>query len=428
MSDSVFSTLFDETARWQVFASGLAEGRLSHVETPDGTAGLCLDYDFHGGKGFVAVRRLFAFALPDAFEIGFLVSGEGGANAFEFKLVSSDGENVWRYARPASVLPAAWTTCRVTERDLPFAWGPLGSGAPTAIGAIEFVVVADAGGKGTLQIARPSFENQTVSAPVAVRASSRRPGCAPEAVFDVRPSSEWRASEEDRQPWLEADFGRTRRFGGLVLRWPETRSPRTFEVRVSDDGHSWRSLYRAASVSGTLTHVPAPRTEARFLKLVFASAADAALRAVALRPDAFSQTPNAFIHAVAADFPRGWFPVNWLREQSYWTVVGAPEGTRRALIQRGGTGRNRRGRVLVGAVRADAGGTGHVGACGNAFRAAFGRRTGALRLMDDGRLSVVRPAWVDGRERDLTLHVAYRLTLRTPMPGFRLSWPFVRIK
>ncbi len=99
---------------------------------------------------------------------------------------------------------------------------------------------------------------------------------------------------------------------------------------------TWTRLYQASRALGRKSHIPAPGAEARHLRVTFGNAGCAALRSLTLRPDAFSSTPNEFIHAVAADFPRGWFPRYWHREQSYWTPVGSPEGKRRALINEEG--------------------------------------------------------------------------------------------
>ena len=58
MSAQAFSTLFEDPGPWQVFASGQARGRLTPIAAADGAAGLRLDYDFHGGGGFVVIRRV----------------------------------------------------------------------------------------------------------------------------------------------------------------------------------------------------------------------------------------------------------------------------------------------------------------------------------------------------------------------------------
>ena len=97
MKTHPFHSLFDDPAAWQVFASGQAEGRLSKITDADGKPGLRLDYDFHGGGGFVAMRRMLLFKLPETFEIGFHMRGEGLPNHFEFKVADPGGTNVWRH-------------------------------------------------------------------------------------------------------------------------------------------------------------------------------------------------------------------------------------------------------------------------------------------------------------------------------------------
>ena len=123
---------------------------------------------------------------------------------------------------------------------------------------------------------------------------------------------------------------------------------------------------------------------------------------------------------MAADFPRGWFPRYWLREQSYWTPVGSPEGRRRALI-------NEEGMVEVD----------EAGFSLEPFLEIDGRRVtwadvettcslpkGGAPLPSvtwkaPGMWLEILP-WVDGRGDNLTLHVTYRLKCRKPAPDTRL--------
>ena len=258
MIEHPFTTLFEEFTRWQVFASGQAEGKLSRLEAPNGTPGLRLDYDFHEGSGFVAIRLTLDFTLPTTFEIGFLLRGESPANHFEMKVASPGGANVWRHLCQNLTPPASWSPHRFNERDLPFAWGPAGGGAPSDVEAVEFVIVAGPGGKGSIELACPSFEDQTLQTPAAIRASSQHPGYSPASVFAGGAQSGWRAAAEDAHPWWEVDFGKLQRFGGLVIQWPELLPPRACTIELSEDAHAWRSLYLATSGRGSQTHIPAP--------------------------------------------------------------------------------------------------------------------------------------------------------------------------
>ena len=420
MTTYPFSLLFDDVASWQVFASGQAEGRLSQIPGQDGMPGLRLDYDFHDGGGFVVIRRVSRISLPQTFEIGFQVRGEGLSNNLEFKVADPGGANVWRYSRPDFALPETWCDCRFHERELPFAWGPAGGGAPSEVEAIEFVIAAGPGGKGVLELSAPYFEDQTPRQARAFDASSHLPGFAPESVYGALSSSGWRAATDDSSPWWSVDFGRAVRFGGLVIDWPEPLPPRAYVVEISSDGKSWTAIYHAESALGTRGYIPAPGAESRHLRISFANSGCAALSAVSLRPDAFSSTPNEFIHSVAAEFPRGWFPRYWHREQSYWTPVGSPEGRRRALINE------------EGMVESDeAGFSFEPFILTNNGIVSWADVTSTLALPKGGapmpsiiwkargmRLEIL--PWVDGRDDDLTLHVTYRLKLRKTVTAARL--------
>jgi hypothetical protein len=415
-----FCSLFDDSAAWLVFASGRAEGRLSAISDPEGHPGLRLDYDFHDGGGFVVVRRLLNFTLPATFEIGFRLRGAGLSNHFECKVAGPGGANVWRHLRQDYQLPATWTDFRFHERDLPFAWGPAGGGAPSEIEAIEFVIAAGPGGRGSLELSSPTLTDQSLRSPHAIRASSQQPGFPPGAVFAADSFAEWRAAGDDPNPWWEVDFGRLLRFGGLVIQWPEFLPPRECAVALSNDGIAWTRVFHATSALGPKSHIPTPGAEARLLRVTFGNASCAALLSLALRPDAFSHTPNEFIHCVAADFPRGWFPRYWYREQSYWTPVGSPQGKRRALINEEGmlevdeAGFSLEPFVLSGSKRLT-----WADVTTTAALPKGGAPMPSVTWKTDGLQLEILP-WVDGIDEDLTLHVTYRLKCRKPAPDTRL--------
>lgn len=420
MSKHPFLSLLDDPQNWQVFASGHAEGRISAIKDPAGSPGLRLEYDFHGGGGFVVIRRVIAIEMPEAFEIGFLLRGEGPPNHFEFKVADPGGTNVWRHLAADFPMPTGWTGHRFNERDLLFAWGPAGGGAPKEIGAIEFVIAAGPGGKGRLDLAAPEFVDQTLRKPRKIHASSEQADCPPEAVFRGDRSKPWRAASGDAKPWWQVDFGRSHRFGGLVIHWPEALPARGFVVETSTDGETWTTLHRANAASGNLTHISTAGAEASFLRIQFTDSACAALLAVELKPDAFSRTPNEFLHHVAGDFPRGCFPRYWLREQSYWTPVGSPEGRRRALI-------NEEGMVEVD----EAGFSLEPFVWMNGRLLTWSDVETTCLLPDDGMpmpevkwkspdMSLrVRP-WVDGIGDAMTLHVTYILRFAKPPVDARL--------
>ncbi|MCX5900347.1 MAG: hypothetical protein NTX06_06380, partial [Proteobacteria bacterium] len=57
---------FDDLSGWTAFASGEAALSISPDAGPGGTA-MRLDFDFHGGGGFVGVRRLLPLELPETY-------------------------------------------------------------------------------------------------------------------------------------------------------------------------------------------------------------------------------------------------------------------------------------------------------------------------------------------------------------------------
>ncbi|MFT4177250.1 MAG: hypothetical protein QM627_11415 [Luteolibacter sp.] len=335
MFPSSLSHLFDDPQSWMVVASGQAVGKLSRVKRRNGTVALRLDYDFHGGGGFVVARKEIAFDLPDTFAVKFALRGEGPDNHFEFKIADPGNENAWRYQRERFSWPSKWRRMTLTERDLPFAWGPAGGGGPREVGSLEFVVAAGPGGKGSVWLSDFSIEDQTPRETREVAASSARTDHEPKCVLEDS-AADWRPSQEDRKPCWWLDFGKLQRFGGLVIHWPEDLPERSYDLTISKTGKKWKRVHRCAVCSETKTHIPIPKGEARFLKITFGNGSAAGLRYLELKPDAFSHSPNEFMHSVAEDFPLGWHPRYWHREQSYWTPVGTPAGTRRALMNEEG--------------------------------------------------------------------------------------------
>jgi hypothetical protein len=421
MKESVFLSLFDDPGSWRVFASGQAEGRLSEIAASGCGHGLRLEFDFHGGGGFVVMKKELRFRMPETFEAGFDLRGTGPRNHFEFKVADPGGTNVWRYLRQDFELPAEWVPCRFNERDLPFAWGPAGGGAPDEVGAVEIVIAAGPGGKGFIELALPVLEDQTLRKPAAVKASGNQPGFPAEAVFDHTHGDGWKAAADDANPLWEADFGRMLRFGGMVIGWPEGLPARSYHMETSDDGARWKSVHRADAALGTLSHVALPGAEARHLRITFGKAACAALKSLSLKPDAFSRTPNEFIHNVAADYPRGWFPRYWHREQSYWTPVGSPEGKRRALINEEGMVEvDEAGFSLEPFVLTSGGLVTWADVETRPLMAEGGVPVPSVVWKNHDMTLEIQP-WVDGRDDGLSLHVTYRLKTSGSVSGIRLA-------
>jgi hypothetical protein len=111
---------------------------------------LRVDFDFRGRAGYAIARRDGRLDLPENFELVFRVKGEAQPNTLEVKFVQ--GDNVWWTTRREYDFPAGWRRVSIKKRQLEFAWGPAGPNAPLpkSVDAIEVVVTAGSGGKGTV--------------------------------------------------------------------------------------------------------------------------------------------------------------------------------------------------------------------------------------------------------------------------------------
>jgi hypothetical protein len=110
---------------------------------------LRVDFDFHGHAGYAISRRDGRIDLPENFELVFRVKGDAPPNTLEIKFVQ--GDNVWWTTRREYDFPRDWRRVSIKKRQLEFAWGPAGpSPLPKTIDAIELVVTAGSGGRGTV--------------------------------------------------------------------------------------------------------------------------------------------------------------------------------------------------------------------------------------------------------------------------------------
>lgn len=326
---------FATAGGWQAFASGEAVMKISAE-----AGALRLDFDFHGGGGFVVARKEFALAMPDDYAFAFRVRGTAPENTFEFKLADPSGKNVWRWQEQAFAFGKQARELVLRGSRIGFAWGPAGGGTPERIGAIEFVLSAPPGGRGTVWIEALRFQDRTIRRKPLVGASSSVRGADPASVLAKKGA--WRATAKDAVPVLALDFHEAREYGGLVIDWEAKPASRAFRVQASDDGVKWRTLHRAKDARGARSFIPLPGGESRHLRLAFETPG-IGIRRIEVKPFDFSRSTIDFFHQVAAAHPRGHFPRYLSREQSYWTSAGVPDGLTCALINEEGLVEARKG-------------------------------------------------------------------------------------
>ncbi len=336
---------FSDLSGWSAIASGQARLQILPEPAPAPKPGLewapggCvmrLDFDFHGGGGFVVARKPIALVLPESYALRLRVRAEGPPNVFELKLVDPGGANVWRYRDEGFDFGSSWRVLRIRGSEIDFGWGPAGGGVPRQVGAIELVVAAGPGGKGSLWIADLRLEDLTSVEPALAIASGALPGHPAECALDGRTDTCWCP---DRGPaWLRIDLREQRDYGGLILHW-DSPAGRGFEVLAADEGEEWCSLYSAPCSGGRESWVFLPGGRSRYLKIQVEGeegAAPPGLVAVQVQPEGVGRSIDGFFHHLAALGARGRYP-RWLyREQSYWTPVDVPDGAVPALFNEEG--------------------------------------------------------------------------------------------
>ena len=306
--------------------------------TPDthlGRPALRLDYHFVSGSGFGLVHRPLPLDLPGNYEFTFQVCGNGPVNNLEFKLLDDTGDSVWWINRRAFEWPPEWTRMVNKKRAIEFAWGPA-AGAPLRhLGAIEFAIASNTGGQGTVWLSDLSFRElpPPSDAPLEPVATTDTPGAGPPTLaVDHDPKTTWRAS---RPASLTLDYGRVAEVGGLLINWDTP--PETVTLEFSDDARAWTPGPTHA-VCTARSAIATPNLEARYVRVTFAGpdAAPVGLQEITSMGPEFSASPNATMHALAAQSPPGWFPRYYNNEQNYWTIIGAPGDSVEALLSQDG--------------------------------------------------------------------------------------------
>jgi len=327
---------FDDTAPWQAVASDGVSATLRQVAGAEGHA-LCLDYDFHGVSGYAVARRTLPMTYPANYEYSLQLRGSGPPNNLEFKLGDAGGDNVWWIQRRDRVLPSQWTPTKLKQRQIAFAWGPTADKVLRASQTFEMTVSAGKGGKGEACMDQLAFRampsaDQAPPRPRATASEALRGHPASDAV-NGDATTAWQATRRGT-PALVIDLGHEREFGGLTLQWLPGRHASRYRVELSDDGSAWREVRRVDVGDGGGDPIALPESEARYLRLQLddGPGGDYALAELRVEELAFAETPNAFLEAVAATKPRGWYPRGFVGEQPYWTLIGIDGGHAQGLL------------------------------------------------------------------------------------------------
>lgn len=321
---------FSDAAAWNVTASDQVQARAERAA--DGA--LCLRYDFGAVSGYAVLHRKLAIELPPHYAFTLRLRGGGPVNAFQFKLVDASGDNVWWMNRPAFQAPAASTDLLVRKRQIGFAWGPTDQRELQRAATLEFVVARQEGGAGELCFER--LELRTLPAPAPAGAGSAAASSALEPAaraFDGDAATAWISARAGLQHW-QVDFGGPREFSGVLLRWAAGARASDFDLQLSDDGRSWRTLHRVRASQREVLPLWLPDSEARYLRVLMRDGPKPryALAEVQVMDPAQWPTLDAALHAMAQVEPRGRYPRAYLGEQNYWTLVGVDAGAANSAL------------------------------------------------------------------------------------------------
>ncbi len=337
MPDTVLDD-FEDLSGWNAVTSGQGELRISQDQGLNGKA-MLLDFDFCGGGGFVVARKLFPLEIPEAYSFGLQIRGLAPDNAFEFKLVDQTNENVWRYRVEAFEFPEQWQTLRIRSPEIDFAWGPVGGGPPGRVAAIELVIAAGPGGKGTVWIDQLTFRDETYRLTPVARASSELPGHDAQSALSSSDDTAWRSEASDEAQWLLIDFQQEREYGGLVIQWDKGFQARKFDVRVSLDGAVWSTVYATTQADNERSYICLRQTTSRYIRLNLLASVEGqgfAIRHLEVKPHDFSRTINHFFQNIAREEGRGLYPKYFFGRQTYWTTVGTGQSETQALMNEEG--------------------------------------------------------------------------------------------
>ncbi|GAA0589489.1 family 20 glycosylhydrolase [Streptomyces crystallinus] len=95
--------------------------------------------------------------------------------------------------------------------------------------------------------------------------STETAGFPPASATDGDPATRWSSAYSDPQ-WLQVDLGSTQSVGRVVLRW-EAAYGKAFQIQVSDDATTWRTLYSTTSGSGGVQDLTGLSGSGRYIRL-----------------------------------------------------------------------------------------------------------------------------------------------------------------
>ena len=109
---------------------------------------------------------------------------------------------------------------------------------------------------------------EPVSAVVAAASSEYSKDYAAEFALDANPHSRWASKRFNAKPeWLRIDLGRSAQISSLAIRW-EAAYAAEYDIEVSDDGRTWRSVHQQRSGKGGREAVEGLDARGRYVRVL----------------------------------------------------------------------------------------------------------------------------------------------------------------
>lgn len=325
---------FSSTDAWKAIHS---EDVQASLEFPQQGAQrlLRLNYNFGKVSGYAVATRALPITFPENYEFSFRVRGTGSANELQLKFVDASGDNVWWYPKRNFQPTAEWQTIRVKKRHVDFAWGTTADKVLRNTARIELTLNAATGGSGYLE-----FDSLALT-PVPAIGAMPKPRAVAFSIkdspanhaLDGNPKTFW-MSDRDSPQSFTVDFGGVREFGGLEVDWHLSSNASQYDVQVSDDGKTWRTICVVDVGNGGRDSMFLPESEGRALRLQLHSGPSGrfAIEELRLLDVSIGTSANAFFRHLSKSAQKGTYPRGIAGEQSYWTVVGTAGGQSEALM------------------------------------------------------------------------------------------------
>ena len=305
------------------------------------------------------MKRPLHLDYPADYELDVRVRGNGPDNALQLKLADAKNENVWWVNRASFSPPEAWTQIAQPQATDRFRLGSdrRSHAAQQRVDRVHGLCRRGRTRRSLLRRPRLSRTGDVAggaaqAAGVGVVRNTRGSGGRTRSTAMRTLSG---GAHPAPKQSITVDLGIEREFGGLVLRWHDDAFASNYEVALSDDAKTWRTVRRVTAGNGGADPLYLPESEARYVRLsLHGRGGGYALDEIELKDLAFGASANAFFSTLAKSAPRGWYPRGFYDEQTYWTIVGVDGGHETGLFSEDGALEVSRGGFSIAPIVADA--------------------------------------------------------------------------